>query len=450
MQPQPGIAWILIALITSFIALGVWIGGDEAQGTEIEPAAAELVEEAPKTDVEQEIQAKVLLGQITLMPSDTPLEPLLENTDAMQRLRGIVMLSVLDRERATLMAKALRMELDAAAPNAELVHSVLQILQGDDTAEDGNRAKAELGPFAPILWSACVDQDALRALQERAVRAVMMIVAGLLVVGVSALVGLVLCIIALVRVRAGTMRSALTERSVQHGLYAETFVAWLIVFNLLSIVAAEGARALACSPFSLLAVAFPLSLVALAWPSWRGSSLSRTRQDIGLHCGKGLVRELAAGVVGWMCMLPIQGIGLLITLMFMSMAGVVEGDADAPSHPIVEVLGDPAAIALSLIVAVVMAPLVEETVFRGLLYRQLRSVGKLGRGAVSCVSSAFITGFVFAAVHPQGWMGVPALMGIAIAIALAREWRGSLIAPMVMHGINNGLAMTALLVLLYA
>ena len=42
------------------------------------------------------------------------------------------------------------------------------------------------------------------------------------------------------------------------------------------------------------------------------------------------------------------------------------------------------------------------------------------------------------------------LMGIAIAIALAREWRGSLIAPMVMHGINNGLAMTALLVLLYA
>ena len=43
----------------------------------------------------------------------------------------------------------------------------------------------------------------------------------------------------------------------------------------------------------------------------------------------------------------------------------------------------------------------------------------------SVVLSATISGFVFAAIHPQGWVAVPALMGLAYAFAVIREWRGT-------------------------
>ena len=35
-----------------------------------------------------------------------------------------------------------------------------------------------------------------------------------------------------------------------------------------------------------------------------------------------------------------------------------------------------------------------------------------------------------------------ALAAIAVGLALMREWRGSLIAPMVMHGCSNGIVIT--------
>ena len=45
---------------------------------------------------------------------------------------------------------------------------------------------------------------------------------------------------------------------------------------------------------------------------------------------------------------------------------------------------------------------------------------------------------IFAALHPQGVFAIPALAGIGIGFSLLREWRDSLIAPMVAHAINNG------------
>ncbi len=61
--------------------------------------------------------------------------------------------------------------------------------------------------------------------------------------------------------------------------------------------------------------------------------------------------------------------------------------------------------------------------------------------------SALASSFVFAVIHPQGWLAVPPLMGLAFVFALAREWRGSLLPAMVAHGINNGIVMTVLLVM---
>jgi len=54
--------------------------------------------------------------------------------------------------------------------------------------------------------------------------------------------------------------------------------------------------------------------------------------------------------------------------------------------------------------------------------------------------------FCFAAVHPQGLLAIPALMGLAIAFGSMREWRGSLVAGMVTHGLHNGVLLAFLAV----
>jgi membrane protease YdiL (CAAX protease family) len=48
--------------------------------------------------------------------------------------------------------------------------------------------------------------------------------------------------------------------------------------------------------------------------------------------------------------------------------------------------------------------------------------------------------FCFAVIHPQGFLAVPALMALAVAFTLMREWRGTVLPSMIAHGINNAVA----------
>jgi membrane protease YdiL (CAAX protease family) len=98
--------------------------------------------------------------------------------------------------------------------------------------------------------------------------------------------------------------------------------------------------------------------------------------------------------------------------------------------------------------ASIVAPIVEETMFRGFLYRHCRELThRLGR-AGSAVLSALVVSFLFAAVHPQGLMLVPPLMCLALGFSLAREWRGALLPSMFAHGVNNGLVTTLAMIAL--
>jgi hypothetical protein len=80
-----------------------------------------------------------------------------------------------------------------------------------------------------------------------------------------------------------------------------------------------------------------------------------------------------------------------------------------------------------VLVASVAAPVVEETMFRGVFYRHLREATRRFAPALSVLASALVSSLLFAVIHPQGWPGVPLLTGLALAFALAREWRGSLV-----------------------
>ena len=94
-----------------------------------------------------------------------------------------------------------------------------------------------------------------------------------------------------------------------------------------------------------------------------------------------------------------------------------------------------ASIAVFLIC--VVAPIAEETFFRGFLYGGLR-------GRLSQIPAASASGLVFGLVHaPTGLTTVIPLAVLGIGLALLYEWTGSIWPGIIAHAINNSLALAA-------
>lgn len=91
---------------------------------------------------------------------------------------------------------------------------------------------------------------------------------------------------------------------------------------------------------------------------------------------------------------------------------------------------------LIIVLAVSVAPLAEEFIFRFFLYGVLKRY--LGR-AIGVVVSALL----FAAVHAHAPSFAP-LFVLGTCFALAYEWSGSILVPMTMHAFFNALTLTAL------
>ncbi len=194
------------------------------------------------------------------------------------------------------------------------------------------------------------------------------------------------------------------------------------------------------------------TLVVLGWPVLRGIAWTQVRHDIGWTLGREPVLEPAAGLACYVMALPIVAVGLVVSLLLMSLRNQVGAFGlgmaqNQPVHPIVEFIvhGSASDRVLVFIDACILAPIMEETMFRGFLYRHLRELTCRWRWVVSFLVSATITSFLFAAIHPQGLVAVPVLMALAFGFTMAREWRGSLIPCMVAHGFNNGMVIVFIL-----
>ena len=83
-------------------------------------------------------------------------------------------------------------------------------------------------------------------------------------------------------------------------------------------------------------------------------------------------------------------------------------------------------------------PIVEESLFRGVLFRHLR-------GTVGVVLAALGSAFVFGIIHPVPVLLTIPLMALGFNFALMREWRGSLLAPMTAHYLHNATVLTLLI-----
>jgi membrane protease YdiL (CAAX protease family) len=185
-----------------------------------------------------------------------------------------------------------------------------------------------------------------------------------------------------------------------------------------------------------------LIVLVVAYPLLRGVRWSRASHDLGWHRGRGVVREVLAGIAGYLAGVPLLIGAALLTAALNAVVGAARGGPPpTPNNPVVDILvsASPVVIALLVVLATLWAPIVEETVFRGALYRHLRS-------RMAPVVAGLVSGTLFAFMHSYGWTFTPPLIALGFTFAMVREWRGSLIAPMTAHLLHNGTLMVMLVV----
>ena len=117
--------------------------------------------------------------------------------------------------------------------------------------------------------------------------------------------------------------------------------------------------------------------------------------------------------------------------------------APSPSNPVIpQIIGTSGfwATTLLILLASVAAPLVEELLFRGVLYNAI----KLRLGVWPAI---VLTGLVFGVVHPVGIAEMLAIAVLGGVFAWMAETRKSLVPSITAHFVNN---FTATLLLLFA
>ncbi len=465
------VPWILIALLATAF---VW--GESLIATALPTASAPDPVERP--DAALELSGKVLVGSKVVLGALSGSD---EDQDALNRqfrdqLEDLALpleeiASLEESRRDAERARRLRALMIGAefTPTGDVVDALRRLAEGEGVSET-LRADAALAVEALTEGSEALTEDARDRLVEHhgwigrllathdvprseprraevlagARNAFLAIVAASGAALLALLAGLALLVTGMVLLGSGKIRRGYRPDPHQpprlNAAYTEVLAIFLAGFVVIKLAGELVARAPDAVQALFAIVAFAgqwLLLGAALWPLARGESFGGLRRALGWHAGRGVLREVGAGVVGYVAGLPIVAVGFLITILLILLFDF------QPSHPIQQGARDagPLDVLILFSVAALWAPIVEETIFRGAIYHALRRW-------TGAVLSALGVGFVFAAIHPQGISTIPALMALAFVFAMMREWRGSLIAPMVAHALHNAALVTLNLVLL--
>jgi membrane protease YdiL (CAAX protease family) len=175
----------------------------------------------------------------------------------------------------------------------------------------------------------------------------------------------------------------------------------------------------------------------VAWWCWRVSK-RYGRGDLGHDLGlRFRAIDLLTGAGTWLAATVLQvAVLLIVQLLGLPLGSNTESIADSRD--------DAAAFAAVTVLAVVIAPVVEELFFRGLLLRALRS--RFTMWAAIAIQAA-----IFGLIHLQVDLGldnvslIAALTAVGAAFGFAADQAGRLGPAIVGHAIFNGLAIAVVL-----
>ena len=126
-------------------------------------------------------------------------------------------------------------------------------------------------------------------------------------------------------------------------------------------------------------------------------------------------------------------------LNFLQQAGVIDAFPPQALITLFTQGGDRIALTLLVLFAILLAPIVEETIFRGCIYRFLKSQTNL-------LPAQIISGGLFAVMHGN-LMSLLPLVVVGILLARVYEKSGNLLVPICFHGLFNGFSLLMLYIM---
>lgn len=174
-----------------------------------------------------------------------------------------------------------------------------------------------------------------------------------------------------------------------------------------------------------------LIYVALALAAWYFALKRR-----GVGWSEGGFRPVAP--VTLVKMIPITIGMMLLNAIVVALSTQAFGDVPTAQEQIV---GGAGAITMNEFVwlfalGAVAAPIVEEFLFRGLLYPLLR-------GRLKVLMAVVVSAFLFAFLHFYPTL-IPALLTMGVVLAVLAERYDSILPSIVVHALNNGVALIGL------
>lgn len=454
------IAWFVVTIFSLLIMVGSMMVASDVQS-----------DGAPQLPINHELTGRVLIGANQMldgerggmlmnqaMPMRTGpfLDQLAHVVLQSELIDAPTAIDALEELKATSQEDLPRTEAETEV--AELVGVLLFAAASGERADAlpmEQRAKFDdaLGIYGAYLHArATGDRDALLTLEQQAKGVVIgAIFFGLWFLAFFA-IGIVVILVLVIRLLMRSLTLHLTTAGASSkSIYIETFAVWLflhIAFQAVGGWLTPKSWGIEGSLLIALIASFS-TLIALFWPCIRGVSFAQVRQDCGLVGGRSWFIEVLAGFATYASALPILLVGVVLSAILGVIVTFLFGEMPPPSHPIQDAIGDSLlGIVLIYLVACVAAPVVEEIMFRGVLYRYCRDGTRRMAWILSFGISALLSSFIFAAIHPQGITFIPILGALAVAFCIGREWRGSLIAPITAHAISNGVVMTLNVVVL--
>ncbi len=208
-------------------------------------------------------------------------------------------------------------------------------------------------------------------------------------------------------------------------------VAGFATLPILESVDDEDYAALAASAVAAVVIVGVLILWLSRWhPTWK--------QVLGFPAAGEWWREIRASIGFGLLLYPgiVFGVGLIVNLLLSAISGQqVQTPEQVPANL------PPLGVAVTILYAIVIAPIHEELYFRGILFRAARDRYGLAVGLL-------VSGLGFGLIHylDGPWQNAALLMGVmffnGIALAWWYERRGTIVASVVAHMVFNVIGLT--------